>query len=139
MHPTAPPAPIRCAADAISLLSMAVSDPLVCETLAFVLDVDGIGGVIVAVDHTTHPDDVLDVVEVMCRAAHQAPAATSLVVASTRPHGGVLPGDIDRWLEASDIADLHHLQLIEWYIIGPHGIECPRDLLGEPERWPCEG
>ena len=140
MHPSAPsapPAPIRCASDAIHLLSLAVNDPLDTETLAFLLDADGIGGVLVAVDGTLHPDDMLDVVEVMSQAAGSSPRAESLVVASVRPHSGVLPGDIDRWLEATDIAELHGIQLVEWYVVGPHGIECPRDLFGEPERWPC--
>jgi hypothetical protein len=136
MQPPAPPAPIRCAADAIHLLSLAVTDPLATETLAFLLDHKGVGGVLVAVDGTAHPDDVIDVVEVMCQAAHDAPHATSLVVASVRPDSGVLPGDIDRWLEATDVAELQGIELLEWYVIGPHGVECPRDLFGEPERWP---
>jgi hypothetical protein len=57
------------------------------------------------------------------------------VIATVRPHDGVLPGDVDRWLDASSIARDHGIELIEWYVIGPHGTQCPRDLLGEPERW----
>ena len=135
MSVTPSPTTVRSAADAISLLSLAVVDPLAAETLAFLLDDDGIGGVIVVFDGTTSADSVLDIVEVMVRAGAQAPQSTSLVVASVRPSSGVLPGDVDRWLEASSIASLHGLELLEWYVISPFGIECPRDLLGEPERW----
>jgi hypothetical protein len=58
-----------------------------------------------------------------------------LVVATVRPCGATQQGDVDRWLEASAIADAHGVELIEWFVIGPAGPECPRDLLGEPERW----
>ena len=29
----------------------------------------------------------------------------------------------------------HGIELIEWFIVGPSGVDCPRDLLGEPQRW----
>jgi hypothetical protein len=135
MSVTPSPTPVRSAADAISLLSLAVHDPLRAETLAFLLDDDGIGGVIIAFDGSTTADSVLDIVELMVQAGAGTSHCTSLVVASVRPRSGVLPGDVDRWLEASSIAQLHGLELLEWYVISPHGIECPRDLLGEPERW----
>lgn len=135
MSVTPSPTPVRSAHDAISLLSLAVVEPLVAETLAFLLDERGIGGVIIAFDGTTTADSVLDIVEVMAQAGERAPNCCSLVVASVRPRSGVLPGDVDRWLEASSIASLHGLDLLEWYVISPYGIECPRDLLGEPERW----
>ena len=69
-------------------------------------------------------------------AAATKPRARSIVLASVRPDSGMLPGDVDRWLEASAIVDQHGLVLLEWFVIGPMGPECPRDLLGEPERWP---
>ena len=47
----------------------------------------------------------------------------------------MLPGDIDRWLEADSITDSHGIELIEWFVIDPAGVECPRELLGEPDRW----
>jgi hypothetical protein len=131
-----PPTPVRCHADALHLLALAVSRPFEPETLCFVLDAHGVGGVVTVVSGTTTPESVLHVVEFMARAAQGVPRAVSLVAASVRPGGGVLPGDIDRWLEASDIAQQRGVTLLEWYVIGPGGFECPRDLLGEPERWP---
>ena len=59
-----------------------------------------------------------------------------LVLATVRPDTtGMLPGDIDRWLEADSITDSHGIELVEWFIIGPAGVDCPRELLGEPDRW----
>jgi hypothetical protein len=71
----------------------------------------------------------------MARAAERIERATSLVVASVRPGGCVLPGDLDRWMEASTLAAAYGVTLIEWFIITESGVQCPRDLLGEPERW----
>jgi hypothetical protein len=123
------------AADALSLIALAMHDPMQSEVIAFLLDDAGRGGTIVVVTDAVSPDSVLSVVETLCLAAEADPALCRLVVASVRPCGATGPGDIDRWLEASDIADLHGVDLVEWYVIGPAGPECPRDLIGEPERW----
>lgn len=144
--PTPPPArrrplPVRNGAHALRLLAAARSDPARHETLAFLLDADGIGGVVTVISGTEPPDAMLQIVELMCRAGERVPDLCSLVVASVRPDsdvlaGDVLAGDVDRWLEASSIAHGFGLQLLEWYVIGRRGTVCPRDLLGEPERWP---
>lgn len=140
MSPDAPtpplPAPVRSAADALHVLSLAVNRPLESETLCFLLDDQGVGGVITVVSGTTRPDAVLDVVELFARVGGSTPRARWLVVASVRPRGGLLPGDIDRWLEASELASRHGVTLLEWFVIGQGGAQRPRDLLGEPERWP---
>jgi hypothetical protein len=129
------PAPVRCAADALRVLFSAAAEPLEPETLAFVLDSQGNGGIITVVAGTTQPDAVLVVAECMARAAHSVPRAAALVLATVRPHGSVLPGDIDRWLEASQLTATHGIQLLEWVVINQSGAQSPRDLLGEPERW----
>jgi hypothetical protein len=121
--------------EALALLSVAVSQPLVPETVAVLLDGRRMGGTITVVSGTDDPDAVIDVVEVISMAAWSQPSIRSLVVASVRPHGATLPGDVDRWLEASAAADTFGLELLEWFVIGPAGAECPRDLLGEPHRW----
>ena len=129
------PAPIRCGTDALRLLLLAAAAPLQPETLAFLLDAQGTGSVITVVSGTVAPDSMLAVVECLSRAAEGLPHAAALVLATVRPTGCVLPGDIDRWLEASDLAAAHGVQLIEWFVISASGVQCPRDLLGEPERW----
>lgn len=129
------PAPVRCAADALRVFFLATTNPLQAETLAFVLDNHGQGGVITIVSGTVDSDSVLSVTECMARAAERVARATALVVASVRPGGCVLPGDLDRWMEASTLAAAYGITLIEWFIITESGAQCPRDLLGEPDRW----
>ena len=135
LHDAPPPLPVRCTADALRLLFLASTHPLQAETLAFVLDNQGHGGVITIVSGTVDTDSVLPVTECMSRAAERVGMANALVVASIRPGGCVLPGDIDRWMEASTLAAAYGVTLIEWFIITESGAQCPRDLLGEPERW----
>ena len=129
------PAPVRCAADALAVIAMALSRPLAHETICFALDVHGVGGVAVAIDGTDQPDDVLDVVGIIGRAANSTPA-TSLVVASVRPDGDLLVGDDLRWHLASAIARDHSLELLEWFVIGAGcRVHMPRDLTGDAMKW----
>lgn len=129
------PMPVRSDADARELLTLVASDPLAPETLAFLLTSGGEGGVLYAFDGTHELDALFDVVTVMTGIATRVPPFSLLVMASVRPHCGVLPGDADRWMEASDLADARGVRLVEWYVIGPGGMHCPRALLGEPARW----
>ena len=129
------PAPVRCGTDALRVLFLSMSQPLEPETLAVLLDRHGNGSVVTVVSGTVQADSVLSVTECIVRAAQGLPRAAAMVLASVRPAGRVLPGDIDRWLEASALAATHGVDLLEWYVIGPSGAQCPRDLLGEPERW----
>lgn len=129
------PLPIRCTADALRLLFLSASHPLQHETLAFLLDPDGRGGVITIVSGTIEADSVLHVAECMVQAARKVEQAAALVLASVRPGGCLLPGDLDRWMEASSLVEEYGITLIDWFIITETGAECPRDLLGEPHRW----
>jgi len=127
--------PIEDADDALAVISLAMDHPLTHETIAFGLDGDRCGNVITVVSGTESPDAVIDVVEVLCRSMEMQPRGTGLVVASIRPWAATLPGDVDRWLEASAVAESFGIELVEWFVIGPPGAECPRELIGEPERW----
>jgi hypothetical protein len=131
---------VRSSADALEVVALVMSRPPRPETIAFVLDGNGCGTTVLVVDGTELPDSVIDVVERVAEAAELAGAA-GIVVASVRPvtaadSAAVLAdGDVDRWCEASDIAADHGVELLEWYVVGPHGISCPRELFGEPPRW----
>ena len=127
--------PIVDAADALSILSMAMNVPIRHEVVGCLLDDENHGGVLTVVSGTDQHDSVITIVETLCMSAASVPEICGLVVASVRPDSGTVPGDIDRWLDASSIAEMHGIELIEWFIVCPAGVECPRDLLGEPERW----
>lgn len=129
--------PIHTADDALALVSAVITQPLVPETISFALDATGRGNTITVVSGTVHPDSVVDVAECLATAAARTARAASIVLATVRPESGMLPGDVDRWLEASATVAQQGLELLEWFVIGPGGPECPRDLLGEPERWPA--
>lgn len=125
--------PIDRAETALAVISLAVHRPLVAETVAIVLDDQRRGMCITVVSGTTRPDDVVEVAERMSEIGDEL--VGGLVLASVRPDGGVLDGDVDRWCEASDVASSHGVELVEWFVVGRRGIACPRDLLGESPRW----
>ena len=132
--------PIRSSTDAIAIVSLAIHRPLVAETIAFFLDETSRSNTITVVSGTTGPDSVLTVAECMAVAGARSPSLCGVVLATVRPNAPpnvppTLPGDIDRWVEANEITESHGIELIEWFVVGPSGVDCPRDLLGEPQRW----
>jgi hypothetical protein len=132
--------PIRSASDAIAVVSLAIHRPLEFETVGFFLDDQGRSNTITVVTGTTEPDSVVEVAECLTMAAESSPTLCGLVLATVRPnadrdHTAILPGDIDRWIEAASITEAHGIELVEWFVVGPSGVACPRELLGDPERW----
>lgn len=132
--------PICSANDAIAVVSMAIHRPLEAETIAFFLDHTGRSNTITVVSGTIDPDSVLSVAECMSLAGAQSPELCGVVLATVRPASApnlpaTLPGDIDRWIEAGEVTESNGIELIEWFIVGPAGVDCPRELLGDPERW----
>ena len=91
----------------------------------------------VVVDGTTSPDAVVEVMELVAEAAAEAGREHAIVIASVRPGDGPLPGDVDRWIELSDLADTFGCELLEWFVISDQVAWCPRDFLVEPPRWPA--
>ena len=141
-RPRRPP-PVRSSADALEVVALAISRPPRPETIAFVLDDDGYGTTVLVVDGTERPDAVIDVVERVAESAEVAGAA-AIVVATVRPATAsveeealLADTDINRWFEASDVAADHGIELLEWFVVGPGGIVCPREAFGEPSRWTC--
>lgn len=124
------------AGTALITLSMALHRPARHETIVLLLDQDRCGRAIVVVTGTVEPDSVLEVVECLAQAAEEPGA---IVVGTVRPDVDAsddpnAAGDIDRWLEMSEIASLVGVEVVEWFVIG-RSVRCPRDDLGEAPRW----
>ena len=134
--------PVITAEDALAVFQLAASSRPRHETIAFLLDECYRGtGLITVVTDTVDPDSVIRVAEVMAElgALDQGVGRETafVVIASVRPDADVGPDDAFRWCSASDVVERHGLTLVEWFVCGPGGVDCPRDLSGEPERWPC--
>jgi hypothetical protein len=126
--------PIRSADDALAVLALAA--PYGHDTIVILLDADRCGSSIMVVTDTVDHDALFGVIDVCvaATAAHGAPIE-AMIVASSRPDGDVEPDDVHRWLEAADLCRSGGVELIEWFVLGRSGPQCPRELFGEPERW----
>ena len=134
-HPDRP-APVRCAADAVAVIALALHHPPVDETICFMIDAAGAGGVVIAVEGTTRPDDVLGVVAHLAAAA-EGTVAARLVVASVRPHGTLRRDDADRWGAIVDAASLFGVEVVEWFVVdSERRALTPRALTASPAPWP---
>ncbi len=121
---------------ALSLMAMSVADPPRHETLAVLLDDQLRGSTILSVADTVEPDALFDVVDLISDVNHAGDELGAVVLATVRPGGAADPGDVDRWLEASSMLADAGIELLEWFVFDATGVMCPRDLLGEPPRWP---
>jgi hypothetical protein len=126
--------PIRSADDALAVLALAA--PYGHDTIVILLDAERCGSSIMVVTDTVDHDALFRVIDVCLRATavHGAPVE-AMIVASSRPDGDVEPDDVHRWLEAGDQCRSGGIELIEWFVLGRSGPQCPRELFGEPERW----
>src|SRR5690606_990117 len=112
-----PSVPVTCAADALGVIDDARHRPERPEVIAVVVE-DGSTVAVVVVDHARTPDATLDVVEFLVASLAHSGRRADLVVATVRPDAGPLPGDAERWMEASDTAADAGVRLLEWFVIG---------------------
>ncbi len=128
--------PIDDPTTAARILSAVVRRPLRSETIVVLLDAErrGIGVVVVA--GTDDPDAVVEVVEFLSAPGAHEGRVGAVIVATIRPDADAPDDrDVDRWMEISSIASDQGVEVIEWFVVGPERITCPRDHLGEPPRW----
>lgn len=140
-HPTprAGVDPILTAEAALAVIDIARSQPERAEHLCILLDDERRGHAIVSVVDPPDDDSVLAVVDTVGGACSLAGFAgddpASIIVATIRPDGSASDCDIVRWELAEITAAVHGVVLLEWFVIGPDGVECPRELAGRPARW----
>ncbi len=130
--------PIDGPAVALLTLAAAIHRPPRAEIIVILVDAERRGIALVVVTGTTDPDAVIEVVECLSAPAVHDGRHHGMIVATVRPDGrdeidGA--GDVERWMELSTIADDHCVEVIEWFVIEPDSVSCPRDRLGEPPRW----
>jgi hypothetical protein len=120
---------------ALAVFRLAMCHPLRPETLVMFLDKNNYGHELVSVSGTTEPFHVIDVASTMALCATGNDELSSLVLATVRPGGGLLPGDDELWFETAHTVEESGLVLIDWLVIGRGGAQSPREMLGIPSRW----
>jgi hypothetical protein len=131
--------PIDDPATVARILSTVIHRPLRDETLVVLVDAERRGIGLVVVTGTSDPDAVIEVVECLAAPTAHGGRIAGMIVASVRPGWRTGPtlerSDVERWMELSTVADDRGVEVIEWFVIGPDDVTCPRDRLGEPPRW----
>lgn len=131
--------PILTPEAALAVVDIARSQPERAEHLCILLDGDRCGHAIVSVVDPPDDDSLLTVVDTIggaCQLAALGEAApASIVVATIRPDRGAADSDAARWQLAEIAAGVHGVVLLEWFVVGPDGVECPRELAGQRSRW----
>ena len=125
--------PIRSADDALAVLALGA--PYGHDTIVILLDSDRCGSSVMVVTDTVDADALFRVIDRCVDATEQYPVIDAVILASSRPDGDTEPDDIHRWLEASDQCSAGGLELVEWFVLGRSGPQCPRQRFGEPARW----
>ena len=134
--PATEPAPVRCAADALAVIGLALREPLVHETICFTLDARGVGGIVIAVEGTPDRDDVIGVA-IHVAAAAEGTQSQRLVVASVRPDASIVADDAELWRTLRGAVALWGAELVEWFVLDDRcRAFAPRALAGDPAPWP---
>ncbi len=125
--------PIRSADDALAVLALGA--PYGHDTVVIMLDANRRGCSVIVVTDTVEPDALFRVIDICVEHTRDEPVVNALILASSRPDGDAGADDVHHWLEASDQCRAGGLELVEWFVLGRSGPQCPRQLFGEPERW----
>ena len=121
--------------DVLAIVELAVARPLQHETLAIFTDSQRRGCGVSVVSGTTSADAVFDVAASLAMVAQEIDEIDGVVLVSVRPGEGVAAGDIERWNELRLLVADHGLELIDWIVLGRHGPEMPRAVLGAADPW----
>jgi hypothetical protein len=125
--------PIECADDALAVLALGA--PYGHDTVIVLLDTDRCGCSVMVVTDTFDTDALFRVIDICIGAIRGRPEIGGVILASSRPDSDARPDDVHRWLEASDQCSAGGLELVEWFVLGRSGPQCPREMFGEPDRW----
>ncbi|MGB0113931.1 MAG: hypothetical protein WBP59_11970, partial [Ilumatobacteraceae bacterium] len=94
--------PLDSADHALLVATAIIARPLTPQTHVVVVDHDRRVSAILSVTGTIHPDAMFDVLDHALASVAADRRVAGLVLVSVRPDGIFDPGDVDRWLEASD-------------------------------------
>lgn len=124
--------PITSATQALSVFSLAITRPLRPETLVLMMNHDHRGIGLFALNNGGDLRSLIDHIVGRCAAEHLARA---VAIASVRPQWQSQFHCGNEWTTARDICQRAEVQLIDWFVVGRHGVHCPRIFAHEPGEW----
>ena len=123
---------ITSATQALSVFSLAISRPLRPETLVLMMSHDHRGIGLIALNTGGDLRSLIDHIVGKCAAENSARA---VAIASVRTKlQSQLHCSIE-WTKASEICQRAGVQLVDWFVVGRHGVNRPRIIANELDVW----
>lgn len=123
---------ITSATQALSVFSLAIMRPLRPETLVLMMSHDRRGVGLFALNSGGDLRSLIDHVVGRCATEDTARA---VAIASVRPQQQSHFQCDNEWTVSRNICQRAGIQLIDWFVIEPHGVHCPRIVAHEPSAW----
>lgn len=124
--------PITSATQALSVFSLAITRPLRPETLVLMLSKDHQGVGLFALNSGGNLHSLINHIIGRCAAEDSARA---VAIASVRPQLHSQFHCTVEWTMASELCRRAGVQLVDWFIVGRHGVDRPRIITSEPDAW----
>lgn len=124
--------PITSATQALSVFALAITRPLRLETLVLMMSRDRHGVGFFALNSGGNLHSLIDHIVGRCAAENSARA---IAIASVRPQQQSHLENGSEWDSARDICQRAGVQLVDWFVIGRHGVHCPRLVAHQSNEW----
>lgn len=124
--------PITSATQALSVFALAITRPLRPETFVLMMSHDHRGIGLFALNSGGDLRLLIDHVISRCVAENTARA---VAIASIRLQRQSQFQCGNEWTTSRDICQRAKVQLVDWFVIGRHGVRCPRIIAHEPGAW----
>ena len=124
--------PITSATQALSVFSLAIMRPLRAVTLVVRISRDHRGVGLFALNDGGDIRSLIDHIVARCAAQN---AARAVAIVSVRPQRRPQFHLGNEWTTACDVCRQAGVQLVDWFVVGRHGVICPRVIAHEPGVW----
>jgi hypothetical protein len=130
-------APLAGPDDALRVVFTALDEPRRPETIVLLLDDDHRGSVVLLVSDVGEPSEVRQLVALLVEVARTSPTLRAVVLATSRPGGGVMPAGDDEQAFATMRHDLAEagVELVDWFLVDEDRAGSVAELSGACWLW----
>jgi len=124
--------PITSATQALSVFSLALTRPFRPETLILMMNHEHRGVGLFAVNSG---DDLRTLIDHIVGRCATEDTTRAIAIASVRSQWLTHFQCGIEWATSREICQRAGVQLVDWFVVGPHGVHCPRICAHQPGQW----